>query len=183
MPDPEYRIASAEAAEVAEIVTLVNSAYRGETSRRGWTTEADFLDGQRTNAEEVAELIGTPDSLILTAFIDGQLSGCMHLQKQGTTALLGMFVIAPALQGRDLGKQFLAHAELMVQRDWKCRQMSMAVISLREELIAYYERRGYRRSGRFMPFPVDIRFGIPKVENLRFEVLEKFLEIGDENLG
>lgn len=183
MADPEYRIARSDPAEISNIVSLVNSAYRGDTSRRGWTTEADFLDGQRTDAVEIAELIGTPGSLMLLAFLDGQLSGCMHLQQQDSAALLGMFVIDPRLQGRGLGKQFLAHAESMVQSAWQCRQMRMTVISLRDELITYYGRRGYRRTGRFMPFPDDTRFGIPKVENLRFEVLEKCLEAGDDNLG
>lgn len=183
MQSPEYRMARPEVSEIADIVALVNSAYRGDVSRAGWTTEANFLDGQRTDAEEIAALIGTPDSFLLLAFIEGVLAGCMHLRKKSETAELGMFVIQPRLQGRGFGKQFLAHAETLVRNDWRCRRLLMSVISLRDELIAYYLRRGYRRTGRFLPFPDDKRFGVPKVENLRFEVLEKMLENSDDNLG
>ena len=161
--------------DVDRVVALVNSAYRGESSRRGWTTEADFLDGQRTDVEEIANLIGTEGSMVLLCFQDAALIGSVHLERAADAAYLGMFTVKPTLQGQGIGKRFMDEAERTVREKWGLNKMRMLVISLRSELIAFYERRGYRRTGEFKPFPTDIRFGIPKVNKLQFEVLEKTL--------
>ena len=167
---------AAGAADVARIVTLVESAYRGDASRKGWTTEADFLDGQRTDPAGVAGIIGKPHNRILLAEQGGALLACCHLEKQGDTCYFGMFAVVPTLQGGGVGKRMLAEAERIAAQEWKCTQMEMTVITIRDELIAWYERRGYRRSGVFKPFPYgDARFGIPKRDDLRFEVLIKNL--------
>ena len=161
-------------AEVEAIVTLVNSAYRGESSRAGWTTEADLLDGQRTDAEEIAQLIGAADSLILLCQRGGEIIGSVHLERaDASTAYMGMLVIRPVLQGQGLGKRFIHEAERVARADWGTSRMQIWVITLRYELIAYYERLGYRRTGQFRPFPGDPRYGIPRVDGLQFEVLEK----------
>lgn len=170
-----FHLRKATAADVERVVALVNSAYRGESSKRGWTTEADVLDGQRTDVEEIASLIGTEGSMIVLCFREAALVGSVHLERAADAAYLGMFTVEPILQGQGIGKYFMKEAERIVQEEWGAKTMKMLVISLRTELIAFYERRGYRRTGELKPFPMDIRFGIPKVSSLQFEVLEKTL--------
>jgi GNAT superfamily N-acetyltransferase len=167
----EFRRAAAS--DIVAIVTLVNSAYRGESSRVGWTTEADLLGGQRTDADEVASLIETEGSMILLCLDGPELIGSMHLQRSPEGVWLGMLAVRPVLQGRGVGRRFLAEAERRARAEWGVARASMTVISRRRELIAWYERRGYRRTGRFRDFPADPRFGIPRVAGLRLEVLEK----------
>jgi GNAT superfamily N-acetyltransferase len=169
----EFRTATE--ADVPAVVALVESAYRGDSGRRGWTTESDLLDGQRTDAADVAAAIARPDSRILLLERDGRLLACCHLERQGEAAYFGMFAVDPAQQTGGLGKRLLAEAE-RIAREWRCRAMEMTVIVQRAELIAWYERRGYRRTGTYKPFPYgDERFGIPRRDDLRFELLRKDL--------
>jgi len=164
----------ATSADVEAIVALVESAYRGEASRRGWTTEADLLDGQRTDPAGVAALIEGEGSCILLAEREDGLLACANLERRDDVAYFGMFSVRPELQGEGIGRAVLAEAERIAREQWHCREMQMTVISLREELIAWYERRGYRRTGLYSPFPYgDERFGIPKRDDLRFELLVK----------
>ncbi len=167
----------ATAADVDAIVALVNSAYRGEASRAGWTTEADILGGQRTDAEEISRLIAEDGSAILLCLLSGEIIGSVHVERvDATTVYMGMLVIRPLLQGQGLGRCLMDEAERFVRAEWGAARMQMQVITLRHELIAYYERRGYRRTGEIRSFPAtDPRFGLPKVEGLIFEVLEKSL--------
>lgn len=160
-------------ADVAGIVALVNSAYRGDASRAGWTTEADLLDGQRTDADEVSHLIDLHDSLILLCLQDAELIGCVHLQHAHHAAYMGMLVIRPGLQGRGLGKKFMQAAEATALKMWGVDKMLMYVITLRQKLIAFYQRRGYRRTGKVKEFPKEARFGVPKVADLQLELMEK----------
>ena len=167
-----YRTASA--GDVQAIVALVQSAYRGEASRAGWTTEADLLDGQRTDADEVAALIGAPASRILLCEQGGALLATAHLEQHGATCHFGMFAVRPDRQGSGLGQAMLVEAERIARDEWGCREMQMTVITLRTELIAWYERRGYRRTGVFRSFPYgDARFGLPKRDDLHMELLRK----------
>jgi ribosomal protein S18 acetylase RimI-like enzyme len=163
-------------ADVDALVALIESAYRGESSRRGWTTEADILDGQRTDPQGVLEVIKAPDSRLLTAERDGRLVACCQLEHRGDHAYFGMFAVSPTEQGAGLGKAVLAEAERQARESWGVAEMHMTVISVRDDLIAWYERRGYRRTGRTTPFPYgDERFGIPRRPDLRFELLVKEL--------
>lgn len=156
------------------IVALVESAYRGEASRAGWTTEADLLDGRRTNAEDVLASIRRPSSQVLLAFRGDQLLACAHVAVEDGAGYFGMFSVRPTLQGAGLGRAVLAEAERIAREDYGMRTMRMTVIDVRDELIAWYERRGYRRTGVTKPFPYgDERFGLPRRPDLRFEVLEK----------
>ncbi|MGN2243807.1 GNAT family N-acetyltransferase [Frateuria sp. GZRR33] len=173
-PAPAFRTATA--ADIPAIVGLVESAYRGDSGRRGWTTESDLLDGQRTDAADVADAMARPDSRILLLERDGRLLASCHLERKGEAAYFGMFAVDPALQAGGLGKQLLGEAERVARDEWGCRLMEMTVIVQREELIAWYERRGYRRTGDYKPFPYgQERFGIPRRDDLRFEVLTKAL--------
>lgn len=158
------------------IADLVNSAYRGDSSRLGWTTEADLLDGQRTNEAEIRNLIEAEESLILLCLRDTEVIGSVHLRKTDTSAYLGMLVVKPNLQGAGIGKHFMLAAENLVRQEWGSTKMWMTVITIRQELVAFYERRGYRRTGQVKPFPAHADNGIPCVEGLQLEVLEKDLE-------
>jgi N-acetylglutamate synthase-like GNAT family acetyltransferase len=171
-----YQFRTAAEADIPAIVALVESAYRGESGRRGWTTESDLLDGQRTDAADVADAIARPDSRVLLLERDGRLLACCHLERKGEAAYFGMFAVDPAQQTGGLGKRLLGEAERQASQDWGCRLMEMTVIVQRQELIAWYERRGYHRTGNYKPFPYgQERFGIPRRDDLRFEVLVKEL--------
>ncbi|MEU1055556.1 GNAT family N-acetyltransferase [Streptomyces sp. NPDC005876] len=172
LTEPTFRAATD--ADVDALVALIESAYRGEASRAGWTTEADILEGQRTDPEGVREVVGSPDSTLLTVERDGRIIACCQLEHRGDHAYFGMFAVSPALQGAGLGKLIIAEAERRARAEWGVDEMRMTVISAREDLIAWYERRGYRRTGRTAPFPYgDERFGIPLRDDLRFELLVK----------
>ncbi|MFG2550390.1 GNAT family N-acetyltransferase [Streptomyces sp. NPDC048581] len=163
-------------ADVDTLVALIESAYRGDSSRTGWTTEADILEGQRTDPEGVLEVIKSPDSRLLTVELDGQVVACCQVEHRGEHAYFGMFAVSPALQGAGHGKVIIAEAERLARETWGVREMHMTVISVRNDLIAWYERRGYRRTGRMTPFPYgDERFGIPQRDDLQFELLVKEL--------
>lgn len=163
-------------ADVDELVELIESAYRGDASRAGWTTEADILQGQRTDPEGVLAVIKSPDGRLLTVEREGRIVACCQLEHRGDHAYFGMFAVSPGLQGGGLGKVILAQAERLARETWGAREMHMTVISVRDDLIAWYERRGYRRTGRTAPFPYgDERFGIPQRDDLEFELLVKEL--------
>lgn len=165
---------TALAADIPAIVALVESAYRGESGLRGWTTESHLLDGRRTNDNDVAAVINRRRSVLLLAERGGVLVASCHIERQGKFGYFGMFAVDPAQQGSGLGKTVLAEAERVARERWQCRAMRMTVIVQRNELIAWYERRGYLRTAEYEPFPYgDERFGIPRRPDLRFEVLVK----------
>ena len=166
----------AQISDVPAIVALVQSAYRGETSRQGWTTEADLLDGTRTDEEEVAELISQPDNCLLLLENDKQLVASVHVANKPDHAYLGMFAVRPDQQGKGVGKQLLNAAEDYVYHNWACRALRMTVIPLRVELIDWYIRRGYQLTGETVDFPYgQARYGLPKRDDLNLAVLEKIL--------
>ena len=176
MTDLGFRAATD--ADIDAIVALVTSAYRGESSRAGWTTEADLLDGNRIDPEVLRTDLERPRSRVLLAEADGGLQACAHVADEDGAGYFGMFAVRPGLQGGGLGKQLLAECERIARDEWQLPVMRMTVIDVRAELIAFYERRGYRRTGEFKPFPYgDSRFGQPKRDDLRFEVLEKPLRV------
>lgn len=169
----------AGAADVAELVRLVESAYRGEGSKQGWTTEAELLDGQRTDADGVSALLVAPASAIIVAFDDqapSSLLACAHIQMHDDGCHFGMFAVNPTLQRGGIGKLLLAECERFAAREFAAEQMVMWVIWTRTELIAFYERRGYSRTGEQAAFPYgDPRFGLPKRDDLHFVVFSKAL--------
>ena len=178
--DTHFRLATA--ADAGAIVALVESAYRGDSSRIGWTTEADFLDGRRTGIDEVLALITGPRSAVLLAEQASNASAapallaCANVACADGAGYFGMFCVRPDRQNAGLGKRVLAEAERIVRDEWSLPTMRMTVIDIRDELVAWYERRGYRRTGIRKPFPYgDARFGIPKRDDLRFEFLERKL--------
>ncbi|MEV8310162.1 GNAT family N-acetyltransferase [Streptomyces flavidovirens] len=172
----ELTFRDATEADADALVALIESAYRGDASRAGWTTEADILEGQRTDPEGALDVIKSPDSRLLTVERDGELVACCQLERRGEAAYFGMFAVRPEMQGAGLGKVIIAEAERTVREVWGASEMHMTVISVRDDLIAWYERRGYRRTGRMTPFPYgDERFGVPQRDDLEFELLVKAL--------
>lgn len=166
----------AELADVGAVVALVESTYRGQGSRVGWTTEADLLDGPRTDAEDVRSCIDAAGSCMVLGVDGDVIVACANVRVDGDAGYFGMFSVVPSVQRAGVGKLVLAEAERIVRDEWKLPVMRMTVIDVREELIAYYERRGYRRTGIKKPFPYgEERFGIPRRSDLRFEVLERRL--------
>lgn len=157
MSDIQFRYA--RRADAPAIVAIIERAYRGPEAAGKWTSEAHLLTGPRTSTEEITGLIGREDSRFLLAEAEGRLVGCCLLQGRDAdgagvnAAYFGMFAIDPSTHGGGLGKTVIAAAETSVKDLWNCNQMVMTVINLRTELIAWYERRGYRLTGATLPFP------------------------------
>lgn len=170
---PSLSFFRARKEDARSIAHLVNSAYRGESSRLGWTTEADLLDGPRTDEEEVRRLIESERSMFLLCRQGFEVIGSVHLHEKETAGYLGMFVVKPELQGRGIGRQFMRAAETVAQQEWGIRKMTMQVLTPRHELMAFYERCGYRRTGKLKPFHT---MALARVQGLQFEMLEKDLE-------
>lgn len=170
---PILAISKAKIQDADQITALVNSAYRGVASKQGWTTEADLLLGRRTDTEEILRLISTEDSMFLLCKTNAELVGSVYLQKQAEQVALSMLAVNPLLQGKGIGKQLLLAAEQAAQEAWTVSTAVMSVIACRSELIAFYQRRGYRRTGVSMIFPVNPELWLPKVADLRLEILEK----------
>ena len=169
----------AELIDASAISELVNSAYRGESSRVGWTTEADLLDGLRTNTQEIASIIKRDDAFILIGVLNDQIIATICCERQIAhgryTAHLGMIAVKPILQNQGHGADIIQAAEAIASREWRVVGFHMAVISIRTELIAYYERLGYARTGEFKDFPVNSALWQPKVSGLNLEYLAKVI--------
>lgn len=171
MSQLDFRFAGA--ADAPALQALIQSAYRGEDSRRGWTTEADLIEGERASVAEIAAIIAEPAARFVMAFDGPALIGCALIRNEGGEGYFGMFAVCPALQGTGHGNQIIAHAEGAARSLWNCSTMVMTVISLRIELIAWYERRGYRPVGT-SPFPFSREPGAKRTD-FHFVVLSKTL--------
>jgi GNAT superfamily N-acetyltransferase len=170
-------IRRATLADAQTLVTLVESAYRGEASREGWTTEADLLDGQRTDLPAIEAALASPDTVLLVAEDPNGVVGCCQVERKGGgLAYFGTFAVRPGRQSRGLGRRLLTAAEQWARDEWACRRMEMQVIGQRAELIVWYGRRGYAPTGETRPFPYgEVRAGRPKRPALHFIVLVKEL--------
>ncbi|HCW08378.1 MAG TPA: GNAT family N-acetyltransferase [Cytophagales bacterium] len=167
-------ISRATIADVPELNRLVNSAYRGDSSRQGWTTEADLLDGTRTDEEAIREFFNEPKSIILKFVEDEKIVGCVRLVQHDNSIYLGMFAVDPTLQNKGIGKKILIAAEEEAKKQ-NCNAIDMTVISVRKELIDWYKRNGYVEVGEKKPMVFDNPSGgIPKQE-LYFITLVKNL--------
>ncbi|WP_315759886.1 GNAT family N-acetyltransferase [Sphingomonas sp. Y38-1Y] len=173
MTIPHFRFATLD--NVPALHALVERAYRGKAARGGWTHEADLLDGQRTDAAALSAMIGDASQRIVIAEIGGEVAGCIAVQaKPPAAAYLGMVTVAPDRQAAGLGRSLLAEGERVAAVMFGATLAEMTVICQRAELIAWYERRGYRATGERRPFPYgDTRFGEPRTDALEFMVLAK----------
>ncbi|TMI91397.1 MAG: GNAT family N-acetyltransferase [Bacteroidetes bacterium] len=165
----------ADEKDIPTLVALMDSAYRGENSKKGWTSEANlFIGNKRTDETTVEDLIKKPGAIFLKYLSDkGNLEGCVLLNKKDNRIYLGMFSVSPSAQGKGIGKKLLAAADDYAKEN-NCFSIYMTVITVRKELIAWYERNGYTKTGKVLPFPVDERYGIP-TQPLEMLVLEKHL--------
>jgi len=162
-------------ADLPVLHALIERAYRGDTAKQGWTHEADLLDGQRTDVEELTAILIDPARIILAGEMGGAMVACLQLVDEGEgKAYLGMLSVEPERQAEGLGRLIIAAAEAEAVARFDARTMRMTVIRQRPELIAWYERRGYALTGETEPFPLsDERFGLPRRQDLEFLVLEK----------
>ena len=169
-------IQKATMADVAELTVLINSAYRGESSKKGWTTEAHLLGGIRIDEPTMAIYLQSDDTTILKYINeDGKIIACVYLQvRAGDRLYLGMLTVSPLLQAGGIGRQLLQEAEVWAKK-LSCTVIFMTVITTRLELIAWYERRGFKPTGKLIPFPKDTGFGEPK-EEIELAIFEKAVE-------
>lgn len=165
--------------DAARIATLVNSAYRGDSGREGWTTEADIIDGQRTDAAMVAEELGKPGSDILLVTESSSpetLSGCVLLRREDDACYLGMLTVSPKAQKLGIGSYLMETAESFARNEMGVDRIFFGVIWTRTELISWYERRGYRKTGATKPFPYgNAALGLPVRDDLHFVIFDKEL--------
>lgn len=175
MTEPTFRPATA--ADIPALHALVHGAYRGDSARRGWTHEADLLDGNRIDRPTLEAIVADPNQVVLLAERDGRLLGCVQVTDKGRgLAYLGMLTVDPILQGGGLGRALIAAAEADARTRFNARTMEMTVIVQRVELIEWYGRRGYHPTGETRPFPAtDRRFGLPRRGDLAFTVLTRDL--------
>ena len=168
-------VTNATIPDIPAVCALVNNAYRGDSSRKGWTTEADLLSGTRIDEAMLQQYMETPHSTILVCRNEGgEITGCVHLQVKQNQLYLGMLTVAPELQAGGIGKLLLQVAEHKAKEEC-CHRIVMTVITSRHELIGWYKRHGYSETGEKQPFPTNERFGKPTVP-LEFLVLQKTLQ-------
>lgn len=181
MPTPDLAFRTATDADVEAVVALVQSAYRGEASRAGWTTEADLIDGQRTDAGLVRETLARPDATILLAegAGSGRILACAEITTYdgpGGGGYFGMFAVDPAEQGRGIGSAVLDEIERIVRDERGHERLVLVVISLRVEMIDLYSRRGFVPTGEMHRFPYgEERYGRPRRDDLELLVMAKTL--------
>jgi GNAT superfamily N-acetyltransferase len=165
-------ITEAGLADISALNVLVNSAYRGEASKKGWTTEADLLDGIRIDEATLRKYLEDPSIIILKNIDEeGRITGCVYLEIRTPKLYVGMFSVSPVLQGNGVGRNLLQAAETYAKQ-LNCAILTMTVISTRLELINWYERRGFTATGEIVPFHDGTKFGIPK-QIIELIVMEK----------
>ena len=168
---------SATKEDIARLQPFVHAAYRGDSARKGWTHEADLLDGQRIDIESLSAMIDDPGHVILLAERQGEMVGCVQVTNKGNgLTYLGMLSVDPDRQGGGMGRRLIAAAESEARSTFKATHMEMTVIVQRGELIDWYVRCGYQLTGETRPFPAtDPRFGLPRRDDLAFVVLARDL--------
>lgn len=165
----------AVSSDAEALVALINSAYRGDSSRLGWTTEADLLEGRRIDLSGIMELLADLNCIFLVARRNGKLIGSVQLYQSEQRVQISMLAVEPGLQNQGIGKKLLLVAEQTAQQRWGIRHLVMDVISLRSELIAFYQRCGYQTTANHQAFPVNSLLWTAKVQGLQLQQLEKLL--------
>lgn len=156
-----------------EIARLINMAYRPEPGCAGWTHETTLVTGDRTNPDQISASLQKPDSAMFVALQDNLIVACIHIEKAGPDCHIGLFAVNPAFQCAGIGKQILAQAEDYAAEHFCSERFVMTVVSVRQELISFYLRRGYRRTGQITDYPLSAGVGTPKQNDLKVEILEK----------
>ena len=167
----ELTLEQAGRCHATEICDLVNLAYRGN---EGWTRETDFVQGDRTTYSDIVSLISNPFSHLLFVKKSKELVACVCIEKKESDAYIGLFAVHPKQQGRGVGKLILTQVEAYALMHLGARRFIMVVVSQRQELIAYYKRRGYLRTGKIKNYPEHLDVGVPRQSGLTIEYLEKY---------
>ncbi|RYY78842.1 MAG: N-acetyltransferase [Moraxellaceae bacterium] len=163
----DFRPATLQDADA--LVALINRAYRPETGQEGWTHESGCIIQPRINLQQLQDLLQDPAShLLVTEVLTGQnhhrqIAGCVLLQFQYPVLQIGLLTVDPNYQTQQIGRQLLDYAEQQGRQIFQPHVFEMSVVHTRQELIAYYERRGYQHTGQIKPYPHDQNVGIPKI--------------------
>ena len=176
VPEAETGFRRARPADAGTIVAIVNAAANGDGGTTGWTHEGALFEGERTHAAEILEMLAVPQSMFLLRVHEGEVAGCAYLRKNGNAAYLGMLAVRPELQGAGIGKQIIAEAERIARDEMQCNLMTIGVITNhRPDVTAFYERRGFARTGRIKPFEGSQARRQRKARDVRAEWMEKKL--------
>ncbi|MGZ5190745.1 MAG: GNAT family N-acetyltransferase [Flavisolibacter sp.] len=171
----DRNISVATIKDIDKLMLLVNSAYRGESAKKGWTHEANLIEGNlRTDEKSLEKMINDPNATILKYEEGEQIIGCVYLEKKNTSLYLGLLTVSPELQAKGIGKKLLKAADEYAIQNY-CNKIEMTVISARSELIAWYERNGFFQTNQKQPFPDNERFGTP-VKPIEFVVMERQID-------
>jgi ribosomal protein S18 acetylase RimI-like enzyme len=166
----------AVSADAQDLVELIRSAYRGQSSRQGWTSEADLVGGDRIDVQQVLEMIEASNSIVPVLRDEGRIIACCHLERRGKgLAHFGAFAVSPPAQGIGLGRRLMGEAERLAVLTFGSKVLELTALAQQEKLIAWYERIGFSRTGETRPFPADPRHARPLRNDLYFVVLSKRL--------
>lgn len=166
----QFTLATATAEHCPDIRDLVNLTYRGDA---GWTRETHIIGGDRTNLDEIADAMARPDARFFVVYLQNRLAACIYLAREPCHAYIGFFSVHPDYQGQGVGNHILQQTESIAKTELETDKIRMFVVSQRPELIAFYQRRGYRQFGDRQAYPLQLKIGVPKVANLTIEYLEK----------
>jgi ribosomal protein S18 acetylase RimI-like enzyme len=166
----QFTLAQALPRHCQDICNLVNLTYRGD---RGWTREAHIIGGDRTTLGEITTAMAKPGARFYVVYLQQQLVACIYLAKERHHAYIGFFSVHPDFQGQGVGGYILRQAEIIAKHQLMADKIRMFVVSQRAELVSFYQRRGYQHAGSQQVYPLQLNMGVPKVENLTIEYLEK----------
>jgi GNAT superfamily N-acetyltransferase len=166
-------IRTAIASDAHAVARLVNSAYRPVIGAGGWTHESDLVAGDRTSPEQVTALIRKPNTVLLIGLVRNEIAASALIEQAGRISLIGMLAVQPVQQATGIGKRILAEAEHYAITHFGAEMLRMNVLSTRSELLAFYVRRGYCRTGVLLDYPNNTDVGTPKRDDLKIVVLEK----------
>ena len=140
----QLSIRSATTADAPQITAVINAAFR--------IAEGFFIDGNRITQAEVEESL--TKGAFLLAETDGRLNGCVYVEMRGERSYLGLLSVDPTSQQSGLGSRLMTEAERYC-RERGSHSMDILIVSLREDLPAFYRKRGYVENGT-TPFPADV---------------------------
>lgn len=160
-------------AEAGSIAALVNGAYRPQSGVTGWTHESDLVADSRTSAAQILETLSRHHSVVLVGLNNEAIVACAHVEEDGNSCHIGMLAVNPILQGAGAGKLMLAEAEKYASTVFGSEKFIMVVVSERTELVSFYLRRGYQKTGLVLDYPISAGVGIPKNPEMKVEMLEK----------
>ena len=172
----EYKVLTATTSDVPELVLLINSAYRGAHSKKGWTSEAHLIEGDRMNEASLIQMMNKPGVVIRKCVTtENAIAGCVYLETRQKELYLGLLTVSPDIQATGIGKIMLNDAEEVASKQ-KLSGIVMDVVSLRLELIDWYIRRGFYLTDKKIPFPIENKFGNP-LQPLELVELKKHIRV------